>query len=325
MEEKLNILLRKFFRNEADAKEINRLKKVFEDGRAEEELADFYEEAWSEAEPVYNKEMEDRVWGKLHAKIHPEATVKPYDRKKFIRVAAAILIPLICVFTGYYYAKISDKTEIRSTTVSVETGQKASVKLPDGTLVWLNSAGSLEYDNNYNKKDRIVHLYGEAFFKVKKDKRPFIVKTNDISIEALGTSFDVKAYPDDSYIAATLIEGSIKVSSPLQSELLHPNEKITIDRNDGHFTKAILHDADRNISWIRRQIAFEQERLEDIAKDLERMYSVRIEFASEQLKDIRFSGTIKNNNLENILQIIDFVSHVSYTIDGNGTIRIKEK
>jgi len=208
----------------------------------------------------------------------------------------------------------------------VETGQKANVRLPDGTFVWLNSAGSLTYDHTCNKKERVVYLQGEAYFEVSKEKtRPFIVKTNDISVEALGTSFDVKAYPDDNYIAATLIEGNIRISSSTQTELLEPNEKITITKSDGQFTKTLLTDAEKNILWINHQLAFESERMEDIAKTLERMYNVSIRFTSEKLKDIRFSGTIKNNNLENVLQVIEFVSPIRYSREKDATIIIRDK
>ncbi|MDR2816037.1 MAG: DUF4974 domain-containing protein, partial [Proteiniphilum sp.] len=227
---------------------------------------------------------------------------------------------------GKYYAENNSLQSGDTTAVQVEIGQKAKMQLPDGTSVWLNSSGSITYDNTYNKKDRVVYLQGEAYFEVSKDqKRPFIVKMNEISVEALGTSFNVKAYPEDNYIVATLIEGSIRISSPVQSELLAPNERITVTKSDGQFVKNILPDAKKNISWINSQLAFEQERMEDIAKMLERMYNVRICFASEKLKDIRFSGTIKNNNMENVLQLIEFVAPIRYTLEKDATITIRSK
>ena len=331
MENKLDILLKKFFRKEADAEEIARLKELFAHGEADDRLSVFYEEAWKQAVFTPEKEVEDRIWTKLQKQIH---TSKPFHAptklplwKKSLRAAASILIPLFCTGLGYYFAKDTSIQQAHDpTTVLVETGQKAKVRLPDGTSVWLNSAGSLTYDNTYNQKERVVYLQGEAYFEVSKDEtRPFIVKTNDIAVEALGTSFDVKAYPDDSYIAATLIEGSIRISSPAQSELLTPNEKITITKSDGQFTKTVLTDAEKNILWINHQLAFESERLEDIAKTLERMYNVNIRFTSDKLKNTRFTGTIKNNNLENVLQVIEFVSPIRYSREKDATIIIRDK
>jgi ferric-dicitrate binding protein FerR (iron transport regulator) len=107
--------------------------------------------------------------------------------------------------------------------------------------------------------------------------------------------------------------------------VLQPNEKLTFTKNNGQFTKSTLSDVDKDISWVTGQLAFDRERLEDIAKILERMYSIRIRFASENLKDIRFSGTLKNNNLENVLQLITFVSPVRYSLENDTTFVIQNK
>ncbi|MDR0572912.1 MAG: DUF4974 domain-containing protein [Tannerella sp.] len=329
MENELHILLKKFLCKQADVEEIDKVKELFAKGEAEGRLSGFYEETWEQAAFTPEKEVEERIWTKLQKQIHTIgqvlAPVKLPFWKKSLRIAASIAIPLLCAGLGYYYAKFVQQNNTKMS-VWVEIGQKAKVCLPDGTSVQLNSAGSLSYDNTYNKRERVVYLQGEAYFEVNKDKtRPFIVRTNDISVEALGTSFDLKAYPDDSYIAATLIEGNIRVSSPTQSELLKPNEKLTFTKSNGQFTKTVLLYAKENISWINNQLTFEQERLEDIAKTLERMYSVHILFASDKLKDVRFSGTIKNNNLENVLQLIEFVSPVCYSHEKDATIIIRDK
>jgi ferric-dicitrate binding protein FerR (iron transport regulator) len=327
MEETLVTLVQKLLRKQATVEEISRLKKLFAQGDVENQLSGFYKEAWEQADFTREKEVEERIWTTLQKQIHMPAPTKRSLWRKSLRIAATLFIPLLCVGLGYYYAENKSRQGGDATTVQVEIGQKAKLQLPDGTSVWLNSAGSLTYHNNdYNKKERIVYLQGEAYFEVNKDPMcPFIVKTNDISIEALGTSFNVKAYPEDNYIAATLIEGSVRISSSVQSELLAPNERITIAKSNGQFVKSILPDAEKNIAWINNQLAFEQERLEDIVKVLERMYNVRICFASEKLKDIRFSGTIKNNNLENVLQLIEFVAPIRYAMEKDATIAIRSK
>lgn len=243
-----------------------------------------------------------------------------------MRIAASILVPVLCLGLGYFYYENKQEQNNDTTTVQVEIGQKAKIILPDGTSAWLNSASLLTYDDSYNKKERVVYLEGEAYFDVHKDKdRAFVVKANDVSIEALGTCFNVKAYPDDNYVAATLIEGSIRVNSPFQSEILTPSEKLVFTKNEKLFYRSILSDAEKNYSWINNKLAFEQERLEDITRTLERMYNVRVIFASEELKNIRFSGTIKNNNLESVLQLITFVSPVRYALENDSTVIIRSK
>lgn len=332
MENELIILIEKFLRRQISDGEANRLKELFMQAEAEDMLSGLYDEKWEQAASTPEKNVEDRIWLKLHEQIHPESTdvlPVPVQRtvwKKYLRIAASILVPLLCIGLGYFYSGSKPVQGSNKMTIQVETGQKAKMQLPDGTDVWLNSASSLTYDGTYNKKERVVYLQGEAYFQVSKDKaRPFIVRANEISIEALGTSFDVKAYPDDNYIAATLIEGSIRVNSPFQSAILEPNEKLTFNKDNSAFTKSIMPDAEKNSSWVNNQLAFEQERLENIAKTLERMYNVRIHFASDDLKNIRFSGTVKNNNLEGVLQLIAFVSPIRYSLENDTTVIIRNK
>jgi len=327
MRNELIALIEKFFRKQASIGEIIRLKELFSQAEAKDILSDFYGEEWERASYNLEKEVEERIHAELQKQIplHPASGKFPLWRK-IMRIAASILIPVFCVGLGYYFSgNHSKQNGDNKLTVQVAIGQKANMQLPDGTHVWLNSASTLAYDNTaYNKKERVVDLQGEAYFEVNKDKtRPFTVEANDISVRALGTKFNVKAYPNDDDVTATLIEGSIRVSSPLQSEVLAANEKLTIAKATGRFDKSVLLDADKNISWINSQLAFEQERLEDIAKILERMYSIHFRFASEKLKDIRFSGTLKNNNLENVLQLITFVSPINYSLK-NDTILIEQ-
>jgi len=320
-------LIEKFLRRQAGAEEIIRLKELFSQAEAKDILSDFYGEEWEHASFILEKEVEERIHAELQKQIPVHSvSVKFPLWKKVMRIAASILIPVFCVGIGYYFSgnNLKQKGDNKMT-VQVAIGQKANMQLPDGTLVWLNSASSLTYDNaNYNKKNRVVNLQGEAYFDVSKDKtRPFIVEANELSVEALGTKFDVKAYPEDNYILTTLLEGNVRVSSSSQSEVMNPNEKLKFTKENGLFDKSALPDVDKNVSWVNNQLAFDQERLEDIAKILERMYSIHFRFASEKLKDIRFSGTLKNNNLENVLQLITFVSPINYSLK-NDTILIEQ-
>ncbi|MDR0541476.1 MAG: DUF4974 domain-containing protein [Dysgonamonadaceae bacterium] len=322
MKDELIILVEKFLRKSANTEDMARLKKLFLQADAKNILHEWYDKEYEQASSQPEKEVEERIWNRIRKEIYVEPKIRPLWQRA-LRIAASILVPLVCAGLGYYFSTGKTARNENPMLVRVEIGQKANMQLPDGTQVWLNSAGSLSYDSDYNSRNRVVYLQGEAYFEVRKDKsRPFIVKMNDLSVEALGTSFNVKAYPDDDYITATLIEGSIRVSSPAGSDILVPNEKITFVKNTGRFTKSRLLDADKNTSWVNNQLAFEQERLEDIAKVLERMYNIRIYFASDELKNIRFSGTIKNNNLETVLQSITFVSPIRYDFDNDSIVNI---
>ena len=125
------------------------------------------------------------------------------------------------------------------------------VVLPDGTRVSLGTRTSFSYDSRYGKSERIVQLEGEAYFEVAKDKdKPFIVKTKEQSIEALGTKFNVSAYPTDSLLTTTLLEGSVLLTTQnlLHPMVLKPNEQFVYNKRT---RSALLQqvDANRFVSW----------------------------------------------------------------------------
>ena len=316
MKNEFIILLEKFFQKQAGSEETERLMELFNQPETLQVLSELYKEKWNDVSFHADTEIEKRIWARLEKEMQTQAILTVEPRwKKYTRIAATILIPVLMAGLAYYYTESSSYKNSKDMYINVEMGQKANMTLPDGTQVWLNSAGSLSYSNSYNKKDRVVYLQGEAFFEVSKDKkRPFKVMVNELTVEVLGTSFNVKAYPEDDQISTTLIEGHLKVSDNKESCILYPNEKIIFNKQSHSFTKTTLMDAERSCSWKNNELAFEQEPLEEIAKILERMYNIKIIFTSEDLKKIRFSGKVKNNNLESVLQLVSLTSPIQYSI-----------
>ncbi|MDR2087065.1 MAG: DUF4974 domain-containing protein [Dysgonamonadaceae bacterium] len=326
MKSELNILLEKFLRKEASAEDTAHLREVFFQAGSKEAVFDLYKEKWEEGiSSSVDTKIQKRIWMRLEKQINVDTliSVKFSIWKKYSRIAAAVLLPLLFAGLGYYYSENKFYQSQNETIVHVDKGQKAGLQLPDGTQIWLNSGSSITYNKTYNRKDRVVYLQGEAYFEVYVNKeKPFTVKADGISVEAIGTRFNVKAYPEDDCITTTLLDGCVRVSNHSLSDLLKPNERLAFSRNTGRFTKSVLPDAERSMFWRNNQLAFEQERLEDIAKVLEHMYNVHVKFASENLKDIHFSGKINNNNIESILQLIAFVSPVCCTMENDSTVVI---
>src|SRR5690606_31670859 len=116
--------------------------------------------------------------------------------------------------------------------IVAERGVRKQLVLPDGTKVWLNADSRLVYDGLLEGDTREVRLEGEAYFDVTRNvNRPFIITTDKISIRVLGTTFNVKAYPDDARTEATLISGEIELSvndRPREKILMQPNEKVAV-------------------------------------------------------------------------------------------------
>jgi transmembrane sensor len=209
----------------------------------------------------------------------------------FSRVAAVLLILLLTV-AGLYISN-----SLRRTTVSeliAPRGQKSKAILEDGTVVWLNSGSSIHYTNNYNRKNREVKLTGEAYFDVSKNKKlPFIVKSSDLVIKALGTTFNLMAYPEDEIIAITLIEGKVQVRAPANKTIsLSPNQKVIYNKLNNNF---VIEEVDPvfSISWKDNVLKFDDQPLTDILAQLERWYDVKF-YYPENRKFKRGVGAYQN-------------------------------
>jgi len=192
-------------------------------------------------------------------------------------------------------------------TMTTPKGRQFQLKLPDGTLVWLNAASSIRYPTRFDGSSREVTVSGEAYFEVahvtEKGKRvPFRVLLNDqTAVEVLGTHFNVQAYPDEKGITTTLLEGSVKVTKATGSMLLKPGQQSIANRNDNLLL--VQHpDISKAMAWKNGLFNFEQSSLEDVMKQLSRWYNIeviyekgipKITFAGEMSRNLRLSGILK--------------------------------
>jgi len=271
------------------------------------------------------------------------------------RIAALVLLAFgLGILVHYFLGRYQSKFELVSQQeIIVPLGSKSTIKLPDGTTVTLNAGSRLTYKTNFGKANREVWLEGEGYFSVTKDKkRTFIVKTGYLDIKALGTEFNVKAYPNEKTIQTTLVEGSVKIEkiykgasnqSKDNSVILKPKEKYTflIDSEKDIFTKIdvdvaksgqendkpasiasrvnIIYkniDPIPDISWKERRWVISEEKLGELAIKLERRYDVNIHFADENLKTFRFTGTLQDESIEQVLKVISLSSPIVFDING---------
>jgi len=229
------------------------------------------------------------------------------------RVAAAVAILIVASYiTGYFvYDK---KTVTTYQTMIVPAGQFAQLTLSDGSEIWLNACSKLVYPEKFTSNKREIQLEGEGLFKVVSNKKkPFIVKTGLIDVIATGTQFNVSAYPDDHWIATTLIEGAVKLQSDISYEL--KSGQIAIyDKQERHITTRNIN-TDSQISWIHGEYHFEAMALEDITKRLERYYNIVFVFEDEGLKQRKFTGAFfKDQSIESIMRVIETSTPMQYRI-----------
>lgn len=326
-QKEFEILIQKFIQNNSSDIETKQLIDWFGNQLHKEQLFDLYLSKWEtngyDLDEATTYEMLKSIRKKINSNTPKfQFTV---NLKKWTRVAAIIIFPfLLGVFALKVFNEVSESKNTNELVVKVGNGQKANLQLPDGTSVWLNSNTTLSYNRKFNKEKRIIQLSGEAFFNVAKDKtRPFIVQSGDLSVKALGTTFNCKAYPAENNFTTTLLEGSVLVSNNHFSTILHPNEKVVYDLKKGQLTKTKLMNAEFSGFWRSNKLAFEQESLEDITHVLERMYQIHFCFKTEHLRIVKFTGAVNTTDYRELLKMIALSAPVNYMIK-DSTIYLSE-
>jgi len=238
----------------------------------------------------------------------------------YTKYAAAVVIFLGLGMLLQYFAGQKNSTVytyLADTQIEVPKGQMSSVILPDGTKVQLNSGSKLVYASGFNSGERTVNLEGEAFFNVSKDKKhSFIIKTKSLDFKVYGTSFNVQAYPEDSEINTTLVEGSLGVVGKTGNEMarLVPGENANFKEESKELVVTNV-DLELYTSWKDGMVTFRNEKLKDIARKIERWYNVQIVINNPKLADELYMGTImKNKPIDQLLEVFKLTSSLNYRI-----------
>lgn len=243
------------------------------------------------------------------------------QKQLFLKIAASIIL----VLGIGYILQITDaekEQEMGSLTLlekSNPKGRKSTVMLPDGSKVKLNSESHLKYEEFDNK--RIVKLTGEAFFEVAKNpSKPFTVYSKGISTTALGTSFNVRSYPEDLVTQVYLKSGEVEVvdfqNASNEKLLLSPGLGAEYNISEKSLTRKNF-DSESVLAWNDNTIQFENAEFKQVQKVLERWYGVEMEVKGKPDSAWRISGAFKNESLENVLSSIDFTAPLEYTISNN--------
>jgi len=221
-----------------------------------------------------------------------------------------------------YFGKVQDQ-EVVYNTLKVPYGKRFKLQLSDGTVVSLNSGTTLKYPEQFGLNGkRNVYLTGEAFFEVAKDKNhPFIVHTNKVEVEVLGTKFNVSAYPENPTVNSTLIEGSIQMAEAEKKSnavLIAPNQMATWQNNSKKITTKFV-DTSIYSAWTKGDIAFKDTPFSTIAKIIERTYDVKIINENSDLARQSFTGSIKisESSVENILELLKRDTPFNYAVKEN--------
>lgn len=249
-------------------------------------------------------------------------------------VAASIFIVL-----SVGIALILSRQESKTNPILVEAAEKAISKsgeikillLSDGTKVTINAESELQCSDNFGVKDRNVYLKGEALFDVAHNKKlPFIVHLNQYKVKAVGTKFNIKEYPNDTFSETALLEGKVQIlSNKTEGEVvlktLNINEKIVVnnpvkvntsDVIDAKVVPLLYDELKRNVetAWVNDDLIFEDQTLDEIKNVLERKFDVVIVIDNESLRKYKYSAAFRDEKIDEILNALQLSYPFTYQI-----------
>lgn len=258
----------------------------------------------------------EKSWLRLLKK--KQQTSRNYSLWKKVASYAAIAIIAISL-TSIFFIFAQDKTEVVASRYIGGDGLEADfVVLPDGTRVSLGSKTTFHYDPDYGQSRRNVYLEGEAYFEVSPQKnKPFVVHINGMTVEALGTAFNVMAYPGDSLFTTTLLEGSVRLIAEQLSQpvILKPDQQFVYNRNQ---SKASVQQVDAKdyIAWTTGYYHFSEQTLEAILHRLSYVYGITFDVQFEKLNQTTFTGTFyRGQSARDLMEIINLSVPIKYKIE----------
>lgn len=251
--------------------------------------------------------------------------VRRMDQYKYaLRISAAAVIFLLGGISMFFFLKQSEQVTpvvveaYKEYVVEVPDGAKSKVTFPDGSVVWLNAGSRLTYNSDFAKESRNIKLSGEGYFEVSKNKElPFVVNTGELAVKVLGTKFNLKSYEEDSEVKVTLKEGAVKVgnfptdAAPIE---LKPNQRFTF-RKAGLSMQVDSVDASHIDNWRNGAMTFDKVPLEEIVKELRRLYNIPIQIESDKLKKIVYYSDFQENvSVEKVLEILSSGNKFRYEV-----------
>lgn len=293
--------------------------------------------------PVAQQQI-DQAWDKMRQQIQP---AKRFHIPQWIRAAVVLIVVFgLGMLTHLGLNKTGDTEVAGVYVIDAPKGSKSQITLPDGTSVWMNAGSKLTLKTDFGQRTREIQLQGEAFFEVAHSpQKPFTVSAAEIRVHALGTSFNVKAYPEENFIETTLVEGSVRIEGTHTAQHfapveLKPHQTVTFYKKESP-KEAIAEEAttlqpadnytnridkieiaervniEKHISWKDKRWVFDGEDLDSFTKKLGRRYDVEFFFSDEELKKYKLTGTLEEETIGELLDAIRLTIPMDYEIKQN--------
>ena len=220
------------------------------------------------------------------------------------------------------YQSNNDTTVTEYNTINTPRGGQYRLVLADGTKVWLNAASSLRFPASFTGDKREVVLTGEGYFEVAKDaSKPFFVQSGEMNVQVLGTHFNINAYGDEAALETTLLEGSVKVSSPGGVRTLAPGQQARIKEQTVQLVKDV--DVEGVVAWKNGLFQLNSVDITTIMKQLSRWYDVEVKYEGE-IPVAHISGKMSRAlNLSQVLKVLEY-SGIHCKIEGRTLVVLPE-
>lgn len=303
-DERLNLVIA-VLSEEATAQQWEDHKMLLKTNHDYQELFNHYQRIWEKV--LIQKDVPeidvDKEWSKIENKLFKqEPKIKPAKKanKWIVRIAAALIIGILGA-VGFLFITMEDYTTYSAENKVVEK------ELPDGTSVTLNHHTKIKFPSEYNKKERLVKLEGDAFFEVKPHKeKPFLVEANKLIVEALGTAFYVHSYQKKHQVDVVVKEGTVAVYKKR-----HKNKKTILKAGEKgsfnpKFDQAIkMKNPDVNfLSWKTKKLHFDNEEFYKIIHKINKAYHANIVIKSEKIKRCRLTVSFEDQELDSVLKVL---------------------
>lgn len=317
---------------------IKRLFELYESGQASDEQRKIIEDWFSSfdnADPdKFSKEERIAFFKPVDKEIqHILQQSKNHNRfnNRWLMIAAMLLLTFSATIFFYKFQKKETDKPVVYSYLTAGRGIKKEFNLPDGSIVYLNSGSVIRIPSNFNDKTRQLSLSGEAYFLISHNSaKPFAISSGKLLITDLGTSFSVKAYPDEMNIRIAVESGKVKVeknningSRELFAAAITHNQQLIYDEKNN--TKTLSDTKIENLlAWHKNQICFVDASFEEIAKTLERWYNVTVTLDNNTGQCRRYTVSFNNEPISKVLNVFEKLAGITYQIK-NRTITINLK
>ncbi len=317
-------LLRKLFSRKITKDELTELNSWYDSFDDQQELTIFLNDAKNE------KEVKNRILQKIKNETTIQKTFnvkfRSYSSNPTTSIAViAVVVMLLCTYlflNSNSTQKLNVPVEVEYVEKSNPKGKRSKLSLQDGTKIWLNSESTIKIPKHFEDDKREIILVGEAFFEVKRDeKRPFIVKTENLITKVLGTSFNIRAHENEE-VQLTVASGKVSAKQYLMNNqdskeyILVKGDQIKLDTETGYVNKITVNSGNFS-AWKDGSIIFNEAKLSYVEETLERWYDVDITIANKNLKNCELFGEYHNEKLSNILESMKYALDITYEFSEN--------